>query len=374
MRNARGRGGRPRVRVAGGIAIASSWLLSLAAGPALAQNNDLEKVGALLALPVLTNLATDRSTISLVTNVSPQSLVLRVHMVDGDGWLGASFACFVSASETTIFAIEPTATGLQVRYECTNSLTFASEARVQVFDMIRGIMVVALEHPATGDTTNVNAIFGEARVVDFAQGMAFKLGAISFQGIFPGAGGVAERAYQFDGQEYSNFPAALAANFISPTSAGDVEAELILFSLDGTAGIAPGPSAFLSITFFDDDERQFSSALAFDCFTVVPLDAIDARFERPALGSDGGHLFLTPEIASQSEPTHDFLFDGGIGFDQLRRIPVHGWLVHSFSNGATIVSGGSSLVESAAWGETLSQSNTALVPYLGDVVTFNAAW
>jgi len=360
-----------RMRTAIGSVVALALALAVAA-PAAAQNNNLDEVAAALTLPVMTDYYTDTVTLNVVTNVSPNAKILHINLIDGYDWKAADFSCYVTASETTLFKFEPAYEyTLKVSFECTNPLTGEPVYYQDTIDMMSGVMFVALEDPETGQTINENAIFGDSVVINFYEGSAWSVGAVASQGEDANAPGAGDRDYRFDGIEYANFPGVLATNFIAPTYYG-LDAYLVLFTLDGTVGDgAYGPAAKLTITFYNDDERPFSTSHVFDCFDVVALTDIDPRFYRYDLGSKAGHMFMTPEIIQQANATHDFLFDGGIGFDGMRRSPVHGWLVQSVYADYHVVDEGRRSSANAAWARTLNQGTTALVPSVGDVPTLS---
>jgi len=366
------------VNKAFGSVVAIALGLLLWASPGAAQNQDLKEVGAALTVPVLTDYLWGTVTLAVVTNVAPDDRILHINVIDGKTWKEQDFSCFVTASETTLFRFVPLPEWKsEVHFECTNPATLEPVEIWDTIDTDAGFMFVAVEDPITGQTINENSIFGDATVINFVQGAAYSVGAVTFQGEDINAPGVGDRNYRFDGVEYSEFPAVLATNFISPTTGGrrgvGVTAELILFTLDGTVGGGIdmlGPAANFSITFYDDDERHFSSSWLFCCFDIVDLETIDSRFNRDTLGSVAGHMFMEPQIQQQPDPNHDFLYDGGIGYDGMRRTPVHGWLVQTVFHTFKVYPDGPPMALSrAAWGRTLNQSTTALVPSVGDVPT-----
>jgi len=365
-----------------GSAAALALGLLVGATPAAAQNTNLKEVGAALTLPVLTDYLWDTITLAVVTNVAPESRILHVNVIDGKTWKAKDFSCFVTASETTLFKFIPAPDWTSdVHFECTNPATLEPVEFWDTIDTDAGFMFVSLEDPETGQTINENGIFGDATIINFVQGAAYSVGAISFQGGTVNGGGdpdmLGDRNYRFDGEEYSKFPSVLATNFISPTTGGrrgvGVTAELILLTLDGTTDNNIddlGPAANFSITFYDDDERHFSSSWLFCCFDIVDLETIDTRFNRSTLGSVAGHMFMEPQIQQQPDPGHDFLYDGGVGYDGMRRTPVHGWLVQTVFHTFRVYPDGPPLALSrAAWARTLNQSTTDLVPSTGDVPT-----
>ena len=99
-------------------------------------------------------------------------------------------------------------------------------------------------------------------VLDFAAGTAYSSEAIHFQAGAAGnaAPGAADKAFRFDGIEYSGFASVVASNFIAPdcldpgdATSCDVDVEVLLFTLDGRPGDAPPQAARLD--FYNDDER-----------------------------------------------------------------------------------------------------------------------
>jgi len=350
------------------------------AGNASAQNLDLDEVGALLSLPVITG--NDRSgalTAITVTNAGADAFI-HVNVISGDEgeyWKAQDFTCEVTASETVLFVFEPDFNeGSLLSYECGGSrgsdgfVEFRSPLQTQ-----NGIMVVTVEDEF-GNTMNTNQIFGDAVVLDYSRGSAFSVSAIPFQGVVP-SGGVADRKYRFDNVEYSEFPSALATNFIAPTSNAsigvDTDASLILFTLDGTVGSNFPPEAALSIKFYNDDEVQFSTSYHFDCFSIVDLLEIDDRFAAEPLGSDAGHMVLTPEIVTYTNLAHDSQFDGGEGAILGVRIPpVHGWIFQHTRTAEWGCLDECPSLDNAAWGRTLAQSQLPVVTSGGDVPVLNA--
>ncbi len=364
-----------------GAAIAATLAPSLWAGPTAAQSfpaGGTNVVASALALPIDLR-ANGRATEIVITNAGPARF-LHVTLIDDD-WSAQDFSCFVTANETSLFEFrrDPMTDQSTLSFECTTLITAppvpsASFENLPV-DIDRGIMFVTVENPL-GTTVVANQIFGDATVIDFDQGLAYSFDAIPFLS----AANDGNRQYVFNGIEYSAFPARLATNFIAPTrpppfGPDDIIAELVLFTLDGTIGSGIGPNTLLSVVFFNDDEVRYSATHRFDCFDIVRLDEIDPRFFADALGSDAGHLVLTPEFVTYPDFAHDFQFGppaGGAGANGVRRTPVHGWLVESAIGGTLIGGGGLWLAGDAAWGRPLARSLTNIVPDPGDLPTLNA--
>jgi hypothetical protein len=345
-----------------------------AAVPATAQNASLDEVGALLVLPVVTDTGAGifgsggpTVTAAVVTNAGP---AVRLHLNvlsgdEGDSWSAQDFDCDVTAHETTLFVFEPSASGYgsRLHVECRSPGSASEQTHEMGLNAATGVMVVTLEDPATGDTVNTNQLLGDGTIVDFGAGAAWSAGAISFQGV-ASAPGVEDRAYRFDNSEYTRFPSALASNYLAPRPGGHIDAELILFTLDGTTGQVQVPEAQVSIDFVTDRGGRSSTSHRFDCFDIVSLGSIDGRFELDAddrLG--GGHLVIRPEAVTYGNLAHDASFDGGPGaVPGVRRTPVHGWLVQTIGTPAG----------DAAVGRALVQSQLPLVPHPGDTPVLNA--
>jgi len=215
-----------------------------------------------------------------------------------------------------------------------------------------GIMFVSIEDPVSGQTLSSNVLFGDATVIDYGRGSAFSVNGITFQGIDPFAQN-GDRSYRFDNMEYTAFPSVLASGFLS-----DVEAYLILFTLDGTVGSSGPPPARGALNFWADGRATSFRSLFFDCFAVIPLSTP---------GYTAGYFELVPQIVSYPNIVHD-AFNDGPQADGQRRVPIHGWIVQEDPYGYRSVEG-NRLRSPTVWGRTLNQSRTPLIPLPGDVPT-----
>jgi len=379
-----------------------------AAGGAGAQNLDLDEMAAALALPVVTGgqatnplkattgdvILLDGSAITLatVTNGRSSPLLLKIDVISGDpngpgggdNWSSDSWQCLLTGRETTTFLAVPDATGLgsTIFVECSTAFgtdgIFANNV-MRAAKAQNGIMWVAAADPATGATISEDVIFGDAVVVDIATGQAYGFGAIPFQA---GQGfNDGDKIFRFDNQEYVKWPSVLAANFIAPDAspAARINAELILFTLDGTVG-STAPRVALGGIAYDDDESFFDFQHEFDCFDIVALDEISLNFTQPFLGSLSGHFQLVPQPVATANDAHDAAYGDA---NNSRRRPVHGWIVQQVLTGASVVLPGqpTSLpappgqgaafgfpggIGPAAWARPLAQGRSALRPFLGD--------
>jgi hypothetical protein len=399
----------------GALAAALTAVLAvgLSAGTARAQNLDIDELAAALALPVITGdqginalkgsdgdmVITNQSAVTLITitNGKADAVRLKVDVISGDvastpggpdNWQSQSFDCDLTGRETTTFVFMPLGgtpvpapgSGISVMYaECSNLLTNNTAGNpVAAFRILQnGVFFVAVADPVSGAVISEDIIFGDAVVVDFQQGQAYSFEAISFQG--PGMND-GNKVYHFDNVEYAKFPAVLATNFIAPSNGADqaIVAELILITLDGTAGNVPVPRARLGGIAYNDDEQFFDFQWEFDCFDVASLVDIDPNFifldgGVLGLGSMSGHLQLVPQPIATANDAHDAQYGDG---NNVRRRAVHGWIVQHVKDGEDIVESNQPIQGTpdvqvdngpAAWGRPLAQSTTALVPFLTDL-------
>ncbi len=377
-------------------------LLALTAVPAGAQNLDLDEMAAALALPILTgghgpNLIKNSTgdvvipgptaiTLATVTNGKSTPVLLRVDAISGDPtnpgfggdtWQSDSFDCLLTGRETTTFLFlpAPQIDGSFVYVEC--STPFGTDGpladnKVLGLRTANGIAYMAVADPNTGKVISEDVVFGDAVVIDTAAAQAYSFGAIPFQ-----AGNGANdgnKVYRFDGNEYAKFPAALATNFIAP-AANRINAELILFTLDGTTGNPTVPRVALAGLGYDDDETPFDFQWEFDCFDVVSLTDMSINFAQVFLGSLSGHLQLVPQaVGAGGFDVHDAAYGDA---NNSRRRPVHGWIVQNVMPGESMVYSGQPHAghdstmppmgsSAAAWGRPLAQGRGSLVPFLAD--------
>ena len=387
-----------------GVLLAVMAAAGITAGAASAQNLDLDEMAAALTLPVITGgqgpntlklslgerILADNAAITLdtVTNGRSTPVLLRVDVISGDPtgplggdrWQSDSFDCLLTGRETTTFLFIPNGAGSILYVECSTPFATGGPFADNKFLGLRaanGVMFVAAADPATGKTVSEDLIFGDAVVVDIALGQAYSFGAIPFQA---GNGyNNGNKVYSFDGQEYAKFPSVLATNFIAPDAApasARINAELILFTLDGTTGNPTAPRVAVAGLGYNDDEVPFDFQWEFDCFDIVQLQDMSQNFAQTFLGSLSGHLQLVPQpVGTPGTDVHDAQFGDG---NNSRRRPVHGWIVQNVLTGQVVVLPGQPNVVQqanipaampgfAAWGRPLAQGRSALVPFLTDL-------
>ena len=388
------------------LAIACAMALGLVATSVSPENLDLDEMAAALALPIITDgfmgnplkdvesseviTPNDEAvTLATITNGKSDPIILKVDMISGDvndpetggnNWQSTSFDCPLTGRETTTFVFkQANGAGAVVYVECSdgNDPEGAPKALFTNFD--NGILFISVADAESGDVVSEDVIFGDAIVVDTRDGEAFSFGAISFQA---GSGlNDGDKVYRFDGEEYVKFPAVLATNFLAPTDleddGGDVRAELILFTLDGTVGNIPTPRVKIGGFAYNDDEMPFDFSYEFDCFDIVALEEINANFifdpdSVLGLGSMSGHIEMTAQIiASPGPDAHDAQYGDG---NSVRKRGFHGWIIQAvhgtfLHEGHPIDAQTMDLTvndDEAAWGRPLAQSTTDLIPFLGD--------
>ncbi len=365
--------------------------MGLWAGQAGAQNLDLDEMAAALAFPMVTggfqgNEIKDTTgdvvipgqtaaTLITVTNGKSDNITLKVDMIsgdryDGDNWQSTSFDCELTGRETTTFVIVGSGTGnAEVYVECSDGPVTSGAPTALFTNAQNGILFMAVADES--GVVSEDVIFGDAIVADTDGGQAYSFGAIAFQA---GQGqNDGDKVYAFDGQEYAQFPSVLATNFIAPTNY--VNAELILFTLDGTVGNLPVPRGKLGGYAYNDDEVAFDFSYEFHCFDIVALDDINDNYTYTGgvlgLGSISGHLELVPQpIAAAGPDAHDAEYGDA---NNSRKRGVHGWIVQNV-DGTLVpydepIDGAPAVVVNsgpAAWGRPLAQSTTALIPFLED--------
>jgi hypothetical protein len=385
--------------------------LSAGAGASGGSNLNLDEMAAALALPIITGAqagnflknssgdvvitAQSAVTLATITNGKTTPVRLKLDLISGDPggyyggdqWQSTSFECDLTGRETTTFVFMPsggTSKGKpgdgrsQLYVECSDLARSKTDGspRALFTNVQNGVMFAAVADPASGDVVSEDIIFGDAVVVDFAQGQAYSFEAIAFQA---GQGqNNGDKVYRFDNQEYAKFPAVLASNFIAPIRTNKINAELILITLDGGTGNVPTPRARLGGLGYNDDEQYFDFQWEFDCFDIASLLDIDPNFEfvpgSPlGLGSMSGHLQLVPQPVATANDAHDAQHGDG---NSVRRRGVHGWIVQNVTSGSDIVVAGNPVPGTpkvtnaggpAAWGRPLNQSTTALAPFLADL-------
>ena len=346
-------------------------------------------LGAALVLPWETDAVTaSKLTIATITNALTElPITLHVTVLD-ENWDATNFDCPLTPSETTafVFSYDTTRGKSRVETECSR-LGVTGPDPGQTNDYVtrtlsanRGIMFVSVEcqkgvqgcpgGTLGARTLGINALLGDATVIDFGQGYAYSVNAIHIQNGAKGNNG--DRLYRFDGLEYAQFPSALATNFISPSDTG-IAANLILFTLDGKANDSQAINFAVAGNAFDDDENPTSGGEEFDCYANVGIEEIFGdNVIREESGSVVGHLeLLVTGVGGQVDSNETDPITGDATGHRVRG--VHGWLVQHISQGADADNDNvPTFLDSGAWARTLVQGNFPVVPSGGDVPTLNA--
>lgn len=343
-----------------GLALA----LLLSSGAAFA-GSDLNEVGAMLVYPSIATLegiipgSNFVETFVTITNAGPLPVIAHVSYINGDDSADSAGYCYecdfnipLTGNDTETLVINHGQGGIAVSSE-DSPLSLSCPFPY-------GMLIVTLEDQA-GNSVTDNVLLGEEVVVDYANGSAFSIPAIPFQG---GGGGDGDRTYNFDDLEYGKFPRVIAADFLAPRLAPVLPspAVLSLFTLGFDRQFPPLTDC--SVTGYDANENPFSSSFQFGCWGVTDLCDITPEFCHPNLGlysgvlaDTHGWLQLNCRVDSNPAAADGFEAQGG----------VHGAIIQMQSLGTTLPAGsGSTFQSSAAWGRLLYQSVTT-----GDAVTLH---
>jgi len=325
--------------------------LGLAALPARA-GIDVNEVGAFLVYPgVVAAQGGDTiapsghvETFLTIANTSSQSVIAHVSFIDGHSCYECDFDVPMSGLDTETLVL--TRDGHVTRI--LNLDTGATRSCSQ----FAGFVTVDVED-ADHNVLTDNVLLGSEVVVDYANGTAFSVPALSIQG----GTGDGNRQYAFDGTEYRKFPSVIGADFLAPDyGEGGSDAFLVLFTLAFDRQFPPLTDC--SVIGFDAFEEQFSASFQFGCFTAISLEEIDPEFAYPYLGAsfdeqEHGWVQLTCTVFGTGE---NGVVDGG----------VHGAIVQTAAANSRLRRDGQTptLNGAAAWARLMYQSGT-----VGDAMT-----
>ena len=199
-----------------------------------------------------------------------------------------------------------------------------------------------------------NILLGSEVVVDYTNGSATSVPAISIQG----ESGDGNRQFAFDGSEYRKFPSVVGADFLAPNTDQSVKAYLVLFTLAFARQFPPLTDC--SVIGFDAFEEQFSNSFQFGCWTIRDLEEIDPEFAYPNLGAsfdeqDHGWVQLSCQVFGTG---NNGVVDGGVHGAITQRANPNAQLRRSGPNPIPTVAG------TADWSRILFQSGT-----VGDAMT-----
>jgi hypothetical protein len=269
------------------------------AGGASAQLN-IAELAAGVAIPFKTD-NQGLSTEAVLTNGGAGDRTLHFDLLNGDPGEDCevqSWVCTLTARETvSISFTNDAAGGSSVDFECdaiegVDVAPFAGNDGNINSDAEQGVLWVSIEN-TVGQTIYENILFADWTLVDTTSGEAASAPAAGFQGAT--AGGNTDKVYVFDGTtEYSTFPAVLATNYNPPAT---WPGELLTFTLDTTAGVAPQVRA--RILWYNDDEDYEDDSIDFECFDVIDYNSI-----APGLAAldSAGHMEIIPVTHPGSFP------------------------------------------------------------------------
>ncbi len=345
--------------------VAAAFAVGLASSASAQLATNATQVGSAFAAPYVTGTSDgDVITAIVITNALASATTLQLHIIDGDAggdWDERSLKCYLTANETTVLTIVGDGNGADMAIECSTpgsgpgtpapALSLVTERNLPGR---RGIVYIAQVAGFTHTTIRSDQLIADWTVIDFAAGTAHSAEALHFQRgtsncnmpADPCVG--SDKAFQFDTFEYTAFPSSVASNFIAPDcldptdpASCDVDVEVLLFTLDGRAGDPPPAEARLD--FYNDDERLLDNVdIPFECMDIVRLVDLDEEFnavdlcEVAPLGCVG-HFTLSPQRVDVFTG-HDNPTGFGDAFNDNERLSVfHGWIIHRFNQGGTVL-------------------------------------
>jgi len=315
---------------------------------------DLNEVGAFLVFPGVVAGATgpgaltpNIETFLTFTNTSTSAIVAHVTFIDADTCNECDWNVPMTGLDTETLVV--------IRDPINNVTHFTNLDTGAIHTCLDALGFVTINvEDASGNVLTENILNGEEVVVDYGNGAALSVEAISIQGEI----GDGDRNFAFDGAEYRKFPSALGADFIAPEyQTGPVYASLVLFTLAFERRFPPVTDC--DVLGFDAFENSFSAGFQFGCWTVQNLDDISPEFAWPFLGdpfeqNDHGWLSLQCTVFGTGL---NGVVDGG----------VHGAIAQFADTGAILrrnLPVGPAMVNADAWARLLYQSGT-----VGDAAT-----
>jgi hypothetical protein len=305
---------------------------------------DLNEVGAFLVYPGVAAFSQGAQveTFLTITNTSSQAIIAHVSFINGNQW--DPRYCYECDFDVPMSGLDTETLVLTRQNGVTNILNLDTGASRSCAQLI-GFVTVDVED-ADHNVLTDNILLGSEVVVDYTNGTAVSVPAISIQG----ESGDGDRTFAFDGSEYRKFPSVVGADFLAPDFQGGLDAALVLFTMAFDRQFPPLTDC--SVIGFDAFEEQFSNSFQFGCWTIADLEDIDPEFAYPFLGAsfdeqEHGWLQLTCTVFGTGE---NGVVDGG----------VHG-AIAQYAPAGTVLrreSNGPALNGAAAWGRILYQSGT----------------
>jgi len=331
--------------------ILAGLVLVLALGNAQA-GIDLNEVGAFLVFPgvvAAVNGGVNVETFLTFTNTSDIAINAHVAFIDGISCNECDYDVPMTGldTETLVLVRDPV--------NHVTHITNLDTGQTQTCASAFGFVTVNVEDASHNVLTD-NILLGEEVVVDYTNGAALSVEAVSIQG----EAGNGDRTFNFDGLEYRQFPARLGADFLAPDFQGALHAHLVLFTLAFKRNFPPLTDC--DVHGFDAFEAEFSAGLQFGCWTVVALQDISPEFAWPFLGSalqNNDHGWLQLDCTVLGTGPNGAPAIGG----------VHGAIVQYADTGAVLrrstLPPGPAMANADAWARLLYQSGT-----VGDAITF----
>jgi hypothetical protein len=277
---------------------------------------DLNEVAAFLVFPGV--VATDRNgtveTWITITNGSSSPTDVHVSYINGSDYNDTE--CYECDFDIPMTGFD-TETMVFVRLFDQTNIVSLDGTIIMACPWKYGFVTANTQDPITGEATTNNYLLGEEVVIDYTNGSALSVSAVSFQGK---NGGNGDTRFAFDDDEYGKLPKVVAADFIAPTldalrqSLGLplIDASLTLFTL-GFDRQYP-PEVDCSVTGYDAFEHDFSTSFKFGCWTHIRLQDIHPEFAFPNLGNllfdTHGWLRLNCRVDSDDNGTWDAI--GGV--------------------------------------------------------------
>ncbi len=320
-----------------------AMVLALGFGAARA-GIDLNEVGAFLVYPGVAATAngTVVETFLTITNTSEQAVLAHVSFINGDE--GSPKYCYECDFDVPMSGLDTETLVLTRNGTVTFIENLDTGARRSCAQYI-GFVTVDVEDFNHNVLTD-NILLGSEVVVDYTNGAAASVPAISVQG----ESGNGDRTFMFDGAEYRKFPSVVGADFLAPDYQGLLDASLVLFTLAFDRQFPPLTDC--SVIGFDAFESQFSNSFQFGCWTSARLEDIDPEFTYPFLGDvfdqqEHGWVQLTCTVFGTGP---NGVVEGG----------VHG-AITQYAPAGTVLrrnDGGPALATAAGWARLLYQSGT----------------
>ncbi len=313
---------------------------------------DINEVGAFLVYPGVAAIlgAGNVETFLTITNTSEQAVIAHVSFINGDE--GDPKYCYECDFDVPLSGLD-TETLVLIRQGAVTIIRNMDTGAQRTCSQFEGFVTVDVEDFQHNVLTD-NILLGEEVVVDYANGAAYSVEAISIQG----ETGDGNRYFAFDGVEYRKFPSVVGADFLAPDYQGLLDGALVLFTLAFDRQFPPLTDC--SVIGFDAFESQFSNSFQFGCWTTARLEDIDPEFTYPFLGDvfdqqEHGWVQLTCTIFGTGP---NGVVEGG----------VHGAIVQSAAAGTILRrnDGGPALATAAGWARLLYQSGT-----VGDALTLH---